>query len=299
MNNFVNHPFLRSSPMPPNNGQYVFNLEDLNPPKLDFTQPLRDNGLLLPDLSKIDFNQLFAKQSIDENMTLREIIQTNCPLGWESVFKAAEGEYEELELFLKMKNEIEKSQYIPGPEKLFNAFHLCPLYNVRVVIMGQDPYHTPGMANGMAFSVERSNPTIPPSLRNIFKELSRSITSFRYPGHGDLTSWARQGVLLLNSCLTVHAGKANDHGKRWMGFIRHVINGIEHTNPKCIFVMWGAEAQNLIKGISQKMYDNGLKTSHPSPLSFNKGFNGCDHFKLINERLVANGDVEIDWNLDP
>ena len=305
----VEHPFIKCSSNPPNNGNMVVNFDDLFPKKIDLTNHIRQRGLLRQvnlDVieQKVDINisniniPNEEEDLIKEDMTIRQIVEINPPIGWEEVFNRASGEYEFIDEFLKHQESI-YNKYIPKRKDIFNAFHLCPLYNVKVVIVGQDPYHTmygsDPIANGMSFSVNRNYPKIPPSLRNIFNELSRSMPeTFIYPEHGDLSAWARQGVLLLNKCLTVNQNSPESHKKLWDGFITLVIQAIQEVNRNCIFVLWGNKAQKLEKQIASII----LKSSHPSPYSYKKGFYGCNHFVIINEKLVELGFSPIDWNLD-
>lgn len=166
--------------------------------------------------------------------------------------------------------------------------------------MGQDPYHqndddSHPTAQGIAFSV-RSNAKIPSSLRNIYKEIKDNYPEFVIPQHGDLTEWVKQGVFLLNACLTVTPHKAGSHGKIWMGFIHRVITAICQVNNECIFVLWGAEAQKHEKLISgQKSIV--LKAAHPSGMSANRGFFGNKHFKIINDKLIEQGKSPINWQI--
>lgn len=180
----------------------------------------------------------------------------------------------------------------PAARNIFNAFNLCPINKVRVVIIGQDPYHEPGQAHGLCFSVP-SGITPPPSLINIYKEIE---TDLGRPSstHGDLTSWARQGVLLLNSTLTVQAHLAASHaGRGWEQFTDAVIAALA-THKNIVYMLWGSYAQKkaALVDTSQNLV---LKSVHPSPLSAYRGFFGCKHFSKANEYLVAHGYLPIDW----
>jgi uracil-DNA glycosylase len=184
--------------------------------------------------------------------------------------------------------------YPPGP-LIFNAFSATPYEKVRVVILGQDPYHGPDQAHGLCFSVRRGV-RLPPSLRNIFQELSDDL-AIPPPLHGDLTPWAEQGVLLLNSVLTVRAHEAQSHANRgWEEFTDRVIEILGEKNENLVFLLWGGPAQNKAHMIDEERH-RVLKSPHPSPLSAHKGFFGCRHFTRTNEYLVSHGFAPIDWRL--
>ena len=183
----------------------------------------------------------------------------------------------------------------PAPADMFAAFDATPFDNVKVVILGQDPYHGPGQAHGLSFSV-LPGVTVPPSLVNIYKELA-SDTGFIRPDHGYLMTWAQQGVLLLNSVLTVEEGRAGSHqGKGWEGFTDHVVDVLNREREGLVFLLWGSYAQ--AKG---KVIDTGrhrvLRAPHPSPLSAHRGFLGCGHFSAANNYLIRRGEAPIDWAL--
>jgi len=187
------------------------------------------------------------------------------------------------------------AQIYPAAANWFNAFRSTPFHKVRVVLIGQDPYHGPGQAHGLCFSVPRGVPP-PPSLVNMFKELSREY-GFPVPGHGCLDAWANQGVLLLNSVLTVERGAAASHqGKGWERFTDRVVSLLNEEREGLVFLLWGAYAERkgkIIDGTRHKV----LRSAHPSPLSAHRGFFGNNHFTLANEWLVAQGEAPIDWQL--
>ena len=188
---------------------------------------------------------------------------------------------------------------MPAPENLFRAFNLTPLPKVKVVILGQDPYQSLinglPVATGLAFSVRKGFP-IPSSLQNIYKEIQSTVKGFSSPSHGDLTSWAVQGVLLLNSCLTVREGQAGSHKEIWHGFIKRAVKAILDQNPTCVFVAWGKNAQKVAKKfVGEKA--PVLTAAHPSGLSAHRGFFGCNHFNQINDLLAQSGKSPIDWNI--
>ena len=187
-------------------------------------------------------------------------------------------------------------QIFPSKPLMFNAFNQTPFNKVRVVILGQDPYHGPGQAHGLAFSVQR-NVSFPPSLNNIFNELKNDIPDFIKPEHGNLGHWADQGILLLNTTLSVAADKPASHQNRgWEIFTDQVIKKLSIEKNGLIFLLWGKHAQNKKPLIdSSKHYI--LEAAHPSPLSANNGFFGCRHFSKTNQILLENGQKPIDWQI--
>lgn len=198
--------------------------------------------------------------------------------------------------FLRAEKQAGKVIYPPGPE-IFAAFDHTPFDAVRVVILGQDPYHGPGQAHGLCFSVRPGVPS-PPSLQNIFKEIQRDL-GFRVPDHGCLTPWADRGVLLLNSVLTVQQSMAASHqGKGWEGFTDAAIEALNREREGLVFMLWGAYAQRKGRLIDSARHCV-LKSVHPSPLSAHRGFIGCGHFSSANRYLEAHGVAPIDWSLPP
>jgi uracil-DNA glycosylase len=182
----------------------------------------------------------------------------------------------------------------PPDADIFNAFTFTKPDNLKVVILGQDPYHGENQAHGLCFSVRKGN-KIPPSLRNIYKELASDIPDFEPPAHGDLTHWAKQGVLLLNTVLTVEQSQAHSHKNiGWEQFTDAVIATISAKFENVIFLLWGAPAQNKAKLIDVQRHTI-LSTVHPSPLSAYRGFFGCKHFSKTNDLLKAIGKEAIDW----
>ena len=180
----------------------------------------------------------------------------------------------------------------PAPANIFNAFNLCPLDKVKVVIIGQDPYHEPGQAHGLCFSVLPPTP-IPPSLVNIYKEIENDLGR-PSKTHGDLTSWAEQGVLLLNATLTVQAHLAASHaGKGWEQFTDAVIRAVA-KQENIVYMLWGAYAQRKAEFVNPEK-NLILKSVHPSPLSASRGFFGNHHFSRANEYLTEHGKIPIDW----
>ncbi|QTF10693.1 uracil-DNA glycosylase [Brenneria izadpanahii] len=182
----------------------------------------------------------------------------------------------------------------PPQKDVFNAFRFTELHQVKVVILGQDPYHGPNQAHGLSFSVRPGVPA-PPSLVNIYKELANDIPDFAIPQHGFLQSWAEQGVLLLNTVLTVEAGKAHSHANLgWETFTDRVIAALNENREGLVFLLWGSHAQK--KGnIIDRQRHHILRAPHPSPLSAHRGFLGCRHFSQANQLLAQQGIAPIDW----
>ena len=184
----------------------------------------------------------------------------------------------------------------PAADDIFNAFHFTPLSKVKVLLLGQDPYHNVGQAIGMSFAVPPEQ-DIPPSLVNIYKELNSDL-GLTIPGNGDLSKWADEGVLLLNAVLTVRAHQANSHkGQGWEVFTDAVIEAVNALDRPIVYLLWGRPAQE-----KKRMLNNAkhlvLEAPHPSPLSAHRGFFGCRHFSKANEFLEKNGIAPIDWQIE-
>jgi len=225
-----------------------------------------------------------------------QTISNNEALNWREILKnEAEAEYfKKLRGFVKAERAAGKKIY-PLEEDVFAALHHTPLSDVKVVILGQDPYHGPGQAHGLCFSVKKGVPP-PPSLINIFKELNSDLGIPR-PRHGCLTKWADQGVLLLNAVLTVEDGKPGSHAEiGWQRFTDAVIAAVNKERSGVIFLLWGAYAQKKSVMIDASKH-HLLTAPHPSPLSASRGFLGCKHFSKTNELLRLQGHSEIDWSL--
>ena len=200
----------------------------------------------------------------------------------------------ELGAFLRREKAAGKTIYPPG-SLIFSALNSTPLDRVKAVILGQDPYHGPGQAHGLAFSVQPGVPT-PPSLQNIFKELKRDL-NLEIPAHGYLQSWAEQGVLMLNTSLTVEQGIAGSHAKAgWQVFTDRVIEVVNAQREHLVFMLWGAHAQGKSRLIDATRHLM-LKSAHPSPLSAHRGFLGNGHFSRANQFLQQHGLEPIDWRL--
>ncbi len=220
----------------------------------------------------------------------------------EPSWKARVGDYFDhpdmiaLRAFLLAEKRSGKRIYPPGPQ-IFAALDTTPFDAVKAVILGQDPYHGPGQAHGLCFSVRPGVP-VPPSLQNVFTEIETDLGIPR-PDHGFLTPWARRGVLLLNSVLTVQAGMAGSHqGKGWEGFTDRVIDELNRGREGLVFLLWGSYAQAKGKLIDTRRHCV-LKAPHPSPLSAHRGFMGCRHFSKTNQYLEAEGRGQVDWSLPP
>jgi uracil-DNA glycosylase len=212
-----------------------------------------------------------------------------------------EGEFEKeymkkLRSFLQSQHDQQRTIY-PGNSLIFNAFEHTPFDKVKVVVLGQDPYHGANQAHGLSFSVQKGV-QIPPSLQNIFKELQSEYNDFQIPKHGDLSSWADQGVLLLNATLTVEASKAGSHQKQgWEIFTDRVIQILSEKRTGIVFLLWGKYAQAKAALINQNKH-LVLMAAHPSPFSAYNGFFGCNHFILTNEYLERNGEKGVDWKVE-
>ncbi len=208
------------------------------------------------------------------------------------------GEFEK-PYYLKLKefltHEYKTKVIYPDKYNIFNALKLTPYEEVKVVILGQDPYHGPGQAHGLSFSVQPGVKT-PPSLQNMYKELRDDLGCF-IPNNGYLVSWAQQGVLLLNTVLTVEAGKANSHRKKgWENFTDEVIRKLNERDKPIVFLLWGNNAKEKMNIITNPNHFI-LTTVHPSPLSATRGFMGCKHFSKTNEILKELGEKEINWQI--
>lgn len=242
-----------------------------------------------------------VRPSIGQDWSLERIALEAKPPTWEKVWYDS---YHELKDVSEILDNQEKTygQYYPLKRDIFNAFWLTKLDNVKVVILGQDPYHQTISVNGEAvpratgtsFSVRRED-AIPSSLKNIYTELANTVRGFVRPDHGDLSEWADQGVLLLNTCLTVRPGVAGAHKDIWLGFISKVFKAIAASNPYCIFLLWGRDAQKIKPMLGERSII--LEAAHPSGLSASRGFFGCNHFNETNKHLIRLGKTAINWKI--
>lgn len=216
--------------------------------------------------------------------------------GWDEVLSPLffDERYLKIREFLK----YEYSHYIVYPDMydLYNCFRYTPLASLKAVILGQDPYHEPNQAHGLCFSVKPGVP-LPPSLQNIYKEIESDL-AIKEPRCGDLTKWAKEGVLLLNTTLTVREHAANSHSKcGWAWFTDSVIKLISDKTENTVFILWGGNARSKTPLIDQNKHLI-LQCAHPSPLSAYNGFFGCKHFSKTNEYLISHGKKPIDWDLN-
>lgn len=214
---------------------------------------------------------------------------------WNPVLRAELDKPYWAELQQFVADERRRHEVYPHPDEVFAALHLTPLSRVKVLILGQDPYHGPGQAHGLCFSVRPGVPP-PPSLQNIFTEL-RDDLGIEPPAHGDLSAWARQGVLLLNATLTVRARQAASHqGKGWERFTDEVIRAVDDKPERVVFILWGNAARKKAALVDTDRHVV-IESAHPSPLSAHRGFFGSRPFSRANEALVAAGREPVDWRL--
>ncbi|MCB5357413.1 uracil-DNA glycosylase [Vibrio lentus] len=221
----------------------------------------------------------------------------SAPKTWESIINDERDKeyFQSVLAFVEQQRNSGKTVY-PPQEQVFSAFDMTPFESVRVVILGQDPYHGANQAHGLAFSV-LPGVKIPPSLRNMYKELAQDIEGFEIPSHGYLDTWASQGVLMLNTVLTVEEAKAHSHAKcGWETFTDTIIAELNQRSEPIIFLLWGAHAQKKGQAIDADKH-HVLVAPHPSPLSARRGFFGCQHFSMTNELLSSINQQPIDWTL--
>ena len=330
----IKHVFLNSTSRPPNEGASVDTIEQLEEKQVNYTQQLITDGVIKNVPLKLNINLDSLRMQISKNQTvltntnvkilslsdvqsvplysskyvnievnqswsILDIINKKPIQSWSEVFRESYQDLIRVSTFLA-DQEAQGKKWFPLKKDVFNALELTPLHEVKVVIIGQDPY--PGVnkdtslpiADGKAFSTSKIN-KIPASLTTVFKVMQKTVNDWKYPSHGDLTAWCKQGVLLLNKCLTLDGGDSGSHKDLWGDFITRIIHAIDKVNPQCVYVMWGNHAQQLeTKTVSK----NKLMSSHPSPQGARFGFNDCNHFNQINEILVKQGKTPINWNLD-
>jgi uracil-DNA glycosylase len=249
---------------------------------------------------KEQFNMFGDEQGAEKSVSTQARIELSAsllPKDWQGLLQTEFDQLymQSLQVFLAAEQAQGKVIYPPA-DKIFTAFKLTPFTDVKVVILGQDPYHGPDQAHGLSFSVPRHIRKIPPSLKNIYKELNADL-GIPIATTGDLTFWAEQGVLLLNAMLTVEASNAGSHQKQgWESFTDHVIELLSEHCDGLVFVLWGAYAQKKTSLIDENKH-RVLKGIHPSPLSAHRGFFGSKPFSHINQYLRSKNKTEIDWSL--
>ncbi|XP_051529007.1 uracil-DNA glycosylase-like isoform X2 [Myxocyprinus asiaticus] len=264
--------------------------DDVKKQKLESSNVTSSPSLSPKQLERIAKNKAAALEALTAHHT--------CPDGfgksWRNGLNAEFGKAYFKSLMSFVAEERQKHTVYPPPHQVFTWTQMCDIKDVKVVILGQDPYHGPNQAHGLCFSVQRPVPP-PPSLVNMFKELASDIEGFEQPDHGDLTGWAKQGVLLLNAVLTVRAHQANSHkDKGWEIFTDAVVNWLSTNLQGLVFLLWGSYAQKKGAAINKKRH-HVLQAVHPSPLSAHRGFFGCKHFSKTNELLRNAGKQPIDW----
>lgn len=243
-----------------------------------------------------DLHFVFKLVSISDKMPT-ESINVQIEESWKNVLESefSQPYFQALRQFLKSEKAKGKIIYPPG-SFIFNAFHLTPFNAVKIVILGQDPYHGTGQAHGLCFSVQQGVKP-PPSLVNIYKELKTDINGFQIPLHGNLESWAKQGVFLLNAMLTVEQDKPASHKEiGWQKFTDAAIKHLSDKRENLVFMLWGSFAQQKSFLIDAKKHLI-LKAPHPSPFSADRGFFGCKHFSKANAYLLEHHSEQINWNL--
>lgn len=280
------------------------------------TQPVTTETVIKPD--SVSQSTTFKSKYADENLSdlQRKMLSLEIDTLEDTWFEKLSSEFKKpyflgIKSFLANEKTVKKATIFPPEEDVYSWSRLTPFKDVRVVIIGQDPYHNFNQAHGLAFSVKKPTPA-PPSLKNIYKELKNNYDDFQVDNKvGDLTCWAEQGVLLLNTALTVRAHNANSHAKcGWSQFTRRVVEVLiedrEKTGGDLVFLLWGNNAIKLVEGIfaqhkAAAIADNilVLKSVHPSPLSASRGFFNNNHFKKINEWLYKRHEPMIDWSVVP
>ena len=233
--------------------------------------------------------------NISDDSNIISIARNHPPKGWENVFQYADDELEDISEILE-QDELKNGIYYPEKKYIFHTFNLVPLEKVKVVLVGKDPFAITDfngipVTNGLSFSVKKGV-KIPNVLYNIYKELKNEFPKFQIPSHGDLTEWNKQGVLLLNTCLTARRHQPGSHKDLWLSFVKKVMNAILDYNPECIFVVWGKKNQKFRKMLGERA--TVLEAEEPVGYRTRQFF-GCDHFNEINKILVSQEKTPIDW----
>lgn len=260
---------------------------------------------------RIKVKKYDPNDEVDQSWSLYDIATKAPPKGWEELFELVEEDIKNIDDIFEERG----GDYLPYKKDIFNAYRWCPLSKVKVVIVGQDPYHTVlktgPQAVGAAFSIKKDC-KLQPSIKNMYEVLSKTVEGFEIPtrettlsngntgrvAHGDLRGWAKQGVLLLNTCLTVEPGAAGSHSKRnpWKRLIRETFRFISEKRPDTVVFLWGSHAQKYVGGLREAGKLKLLETSHPSGLSAYRGFMDCNHFNEANEYLKERGHRPINWS---
>jgi uracil-DNA glycosylase len=253
---------------------------------------LNQNSIVSENLAKFTLNLPVVE--------INEITDLPYPPGWEQYFLECKAEIDQALVYVNSQIRLGKNVF-PRRENIFRAFTFHPINLIRVIVIGQDPYHSRDydtgecVANGLSFSCNGSK--IQPSLINIMKELENSFGM--RPPHGNLDHWAQQGVLMLNKCLTVNEGEAKSHGDAWKFFVHKILNIVLANVPFCFLCLWGNEAQKLVEGSNKLTFSSQkilvMKAGHPSGLNTKNPFVGCGHFLTINQLLIQNGQAPINW----
>ncbi|CAG5923047.1 unnamed protein product [Menidia menidia] len=278
--------------------------KEVNDTEDDAAEPKKQNLLAAVEPESASPNSAaLSPQQLDriarnKRAALEKLASAQTPTGfgesWRTELSPEFGKSYFKQLMSFVSAERARHTVYPPEEHVFTWTQMCGIRDIKVVILGQDPYHGPNQAHGLCFSVKRPVPP-PPSLENMYKELASDIKGFQHPGHGDLTGWAEQGVLLLNAVLTVRAHQANSHkDKGWETFTDAVVHWLSNNLEGLVFMLWGSYAQKKGAAINRKRH-HVLQAVHPSPLSAHRGFFGCKHFSKANELLKKSGKSTIDW----
>jgi len=287
-------PQLRNIPVPPVIGSPPRAYRPLSPSAIPSVNPTSEDHLI----------QMMQTCGISQSTlwTISHIVDECPPYGWSDLFSSSKHILHIISEKIDTLSRQTQTRWVPDKSDLFRAYHLTPLDKVKVVIIAQDPYYSivnnESIAIGLAFAVRKGvkiGGRVASSLVNIYKELANEYPTFQTPTHGDLTYWAQQGVLLLNTSLTTLAGQPNAHKGYWDSFIQNTLNIIARQRPNTIYLLWGNEAKKVVKHVGE--HATILSTSHPSPLGAHKGFLGSGIFQQCNNILISRGEQVIDWQI--